>query len=151
MASTPPDKFSSVILTLGAGLLLYSGASIAVTWAQQTFLRRSSTSDRDPSAPPSKSWQESTVTVSYPTDPSMCQYPSAAAPPTGDGQPSRPLLLAGALLRLIDVVAGVAARRHAGQGCVTVSLDSVLFLSPIYLGDLVSKPPLGRLMDEMER
>lgn len=33
---------------------------------------------------------------------------------------------AGALLKLVDVVAGVAARRHAGGNCVTVSVDAVL-------------------------
>lgn len=48
-----------------------------------------------------------------------------------------PKIRAGALLKLIDVVAGVSARKHAELSCVTVSVDSVLLLAPIYLGDLV--------------
>jgi len=46
------------------------------------------------------------------------------ASPQGFG--ARPKLRAGALLKLIDIAAGVAARRHASTSCVTISVDSVL-------------------------
>lgn len=56
---------------------------------------------------------------------------------TSQGLNSKPKLRAGSLLKLIDVAAGVAARRRAKSPCVTVSVDSVLFLKPIFLGDLI--------------
>lgn len=43
----------------------------------------------------------------------------------------------GVILSLVDRVAAVAAIRHAGQACVTVSVDRVDFHEPIYLGELV--------------
>jgi uncharacterized protein (TIGR00369 family) len=44
----------------------------------------------------------------------------------------------GVILSLIDRVALVAATRHARRHCVTVSMDGVDFLQPIYLGELVT-------------
>jgi uncharacterized protein (TIGR00369 family) len=44
----------------------------------------------------------------------------------------------GVILSLIDRVAAVAATRHARRQCVTVSVDRVDFLKPIYLGELVT-------------
>lgn len=44
----------------------------------------------------------------------------------------------GVILSLIDRVAAVAATRHARRQCVTVSVDRVDFLQPIYLGELVT-------------
>lgn len=44
----------------------------------------------------------------------------------------------GVILSLIDRVASVAATRHARQQCVTVSMDRMDFLQPIYLGELVT-------------
>ncbi len=43
----------------------------------------------------------------------------------------------GVILSLIDRVAAVVAIRHSRQPCVTVSIDKVDFLEPIYLGELV--------------
>lgn len=43
----------------------------------------------------------------------------------------------GVILSLVDRVAAVAAIRHARKPCVTVSVDRVDFLEPIYLGELV--------------
>ncbi len=43
----------------------------------------------------------------------------------------------GVILSLVDRVAAVAAIRHARNPCVTVSVDQVDFLEPIYLGELV--------------
>lgn len=44
----------------------------------------------------------------------------------------------GVILSLVDRVAAVAATRHARRQCVTVSVDRVDFLLPIYLGELVT-------------
>lgn len=44
----------------------------------------------------------------------------------------------GILLSLIDKVAYACASKHAGNYCVTVSVDDVVFLQPVEVGDLVS-------------
>lgn len=44
----------------------------------------------------------------------------------------------GILLSLMDKVAYVCASKHAGNYCVTASIDAVNFLEPIEVGDLVS-------------
>lgn len=44
----------------------------------------------------------------------------------------------GILLSLIDKVAYACASKHAGNYCVTVSVDGVEFLKPVEVGDLVS-------------
>lgn len=44
----------------------------------------------------------------------------------------------GILLSLIDKVAYACASKHAGNYCVTVSVDDVDFLQPVEVGDLVS-------------
>ncbi|UII34875.1 acyl-CoA thioesterase [Fulvivirga ulvae] len=44
----------------------------------------------------------------------------------------------GILLSLIDKVAYACASKHAGNYCVTVSVDDVEFLQPVEVGDLVS-------------
>jgi uncharacterized protein (TIGR00369 family) len=44
----------------------------------------------------------------------------------------------GILLSLMDKVAYVCASKHAGNYCVTVTVDNVEFLSPVEVGDLVS-------------
>ncbi|MCF6360195.1 MAG: acyl-CoA thioesterase [Cyclobacteriaceae bacterium] len=44
----------------------------------------------------------------------------------------------GMLLSLMDKVAYACATKHAGNYCVTVSVDTVDFLKPVEVGDLVS-------------
>src|SRR5260370_24273555 len=44
----------------------------------------------------------------------------------------------GILLSLMDKVAYVCAAKHAGNYCVTSSIDTVDFLPPVEVGDLVS-------------
>ena len=44
----------------------------------------------------------------------------------------------GELLSMVDRVAAVASMRHSGGPCVTVSIDRVEFLEPIYTGQLVT-------------
>jgi acyl-CoA hydrolase len=40
-------------------------------------------------------------------------------------------------MKLVDTAAGLAAIKHAGGMCVTVSIDEMSFLHPVHLGDLV--------------
>jgi uncharacterized protein (TIGR00369 family) len=44
----------------------------------------------------------------------------------------------GTLLSLMDKVAYACAAKHAGQYCVTVSVDGVNFRQPVEVGELVS-------------
>lgn len=44
----------------------------------------------------------------------------------------------GEVLSMVDRAAAVAAMRHAGRACVTVSIDRVDFKEPIYTGELVT-------------
>jgi len=44
----------------------------------------------------------------------------------------------GAILRLLDHVAYVCASRYSGRYVVTLSVDQVMFLQPIHVGELVS-------------
>ena len=44
----------------------------------------------------------------------------------------------GILLSLMDKVAYAAASKHAGNYCVTVSVDGVNFMQPVEVGELVS-------------
>lgn len=52
-------------------------------------------------------------------------------------------LFGGILMQWIDIVAGVVARRHSGMGVTTASVDTLQFLAPAHLGDLISMT--GRL------
>ena len=44
----------------------------------------------------------------------------------------------GELLSMVDRAAAVCAMRHASGPCVTVSIDRVDFVEPIYTGELVT-------------
>ena len=44
----------------------------------------------------------------------------------------------GELLSMVDRAAAVAAMRHSGRSSVTVSIDRVDFVEPIYTGELVT-------------
>ncbi|MCS6807758.1 MAG: acyl-CoA thioesterase [Bacteroidota bacterium] len=46
-------------------------------------------------------------------------------------------LLGGRLMHWIDIAAALAAMKHAGQICVTASVDEINFDAPIRLGDVV--------------
>jgi uncharacterized protein (TIGR00369 family) len=43
----------------------------------------------------------------------------------------------GEVMKLVDTAAGIAAIKHAGGMCVTVSIDEMSFLHPVRVGDLV--------------
>ena len=44
----------------------------------------------------------------------------------------------GEVMKLVDTAAGIAAIKHAGGMCVTVSIDEMSFLHPVHVGDLVT-------------
>jgi acyl-CoA hydrolase len=44
----------------------------------------------------------------------------------------------GTIMRLCDEVAGIAAIRHCGRRAVTVAMDRMTFLHPVYVGQLVT-------------
>ena len=46
-------------------------------------------------------------------------------------------MLGGALMKMMDTAAGICSMRHCKTPAVTVSLDAINFISPIFTGDLV--------------
>lgn len=44
----------------------------------------------------------------------------------------------GTIMRLVDTAAGIAAARHCRNRVVTAAMDDMSFLSPVFLGDLVT-------------
>ena len=44
----------------------------------------------------------------------------------------------GVVMRLADTAAALAAIRHAGSLCVTVSVDEISFLEPVHVGDVLT-------------
>jgi acyl-CoA hydrolase len=44
----------------------------------------------------------------------------------------------GVIMRLVDNAGGYAAMKHAGGPVVTVAMDEMTFLEPVYLGDIVT-------------
>ncbi|MDI3342081.1 MAG: acyl-CoA thioesterase [Sphaerobacter sp.] len=43
----------------------------------------------------------------------------------------------GTIMKLVDTAGGIAASRHAQRRVVTVMMDSMTFLHPVYVGDLL--------------
>ncbi len=48
------------------------------------------------------------------------------------------LVHGGVIMKLVDTAAGLAAIKHAGGMCVTVSMDEMSFLAPVHVGDTVT-------------
>lgn len=44
----------------------------------------------------------------------------------------------GVIMKMVDDAAGVVAARHSGGRAVTVSMDEMVFLVPVHIGDLVN-------------
>jgi uncharacterized protein (TIGR00369 family) len=44
----------------------------------------------------------------------------------------------GTIMRLVDTASGIAAARHARRRVVTAAMDDMSFLSPVYIGDLLT-------------
>jgi acyl-CoA hydrolase len=43
----------------------------------------------------------------------------------------------GSIMKLVDTAAGIAAIRHCGGRAVTAQVDSLSFLAPVYVGDII--------------
>jgi uncharacterized protein (TIGR00369 family) len=59
------------------------------------------------------------------------QMNPADANPTGD-------VHGGTIMKLVDTAAGICAVRHCRTRVVTVTMDSMTFLHPVHVGDVVS-------------
>lgn len=68
--------------------------------------------------------KDSQVTISVQTNP-------------GDANPSGDVH-GGTIMKLVDTAAGIAATRHCRSRVVTATLDSMSFLHPVHVGDLVT-------------
>src|SRR5437764_14986225 len=44
----------------------------------------------------------------------------------------------GVIMRLVDTAAGITAHKHCGGRVVTVAMDEMSFLEPIFIGDVVT-------------
>src|SRR5438093_5570281 len=44
----------------------------------------------------------------------------------------------GVIMRLVDTAAGISAHKHCGGRVVTVAMDEMSFLEPIFIGDVVT-------------
>jgi uncharacterized protein (TIGR00369 family) len=44
----------------------------------------------------------------------------------------------GAIMRLVDTTAGIAAVKHCGGRVVTAQMDEMSFIEPVYLGEIVT-------------
>ncbi|MBI2238994.1 MAG: acyl-CoA thioesterase, partial [Actinobacteria bacterium] len=44
----------------------------------------------------------------------------------------------GTIMKLVDTAAGLAAAKHCGGLAVTASIDEMLFLHPVHIGDVVT-------------
>lgn len=135
------DRITGVVL--GAAAIIFAASSYNLFVALQIKKNGKKESKNNAPRHPAKqqqqqqqqpdskfSSQSAVHNVTYATKPEDCQSFSS-----NSHEP--PKLHAGALFKLIDIAAGVAARRHAGRSCVTISVDSVVLLKPIYLGDLI--------------
>jgi acyl-CoA hydrolase len=139
MTSRNQKLYTGMVLLVGTGLFVRSAYTVLSVMirappsqrrSRQRPISASASSTASSSAGPAyKLVSESAVSnITYTATIEDCTLHTLEATPK---------LSAGSLLKLIDIAAGVVARRHAGMPAVTVSVDSVLFLAPIYLGDLI--------------
>ena len=63
--------------------------------------------------------------------------PSHSNPSWKDGEVELGNVNGGAILNLIDNVAGIVALRHCRTRVVTASIDTMSFLSPVHVGELL--------------
>src|ERR671935_595601 len=77
----------------------------------------------EPNLPPQRV-SESQTTLAVAMNP-------ADANPLGD-------IHGGVIMKLMDEAGGICAIRHARRPTVTVAVDSITFLSPVHVGDLVT-------------
>ena len=44
----------------------------------------------------------------------------------------------GTIMKIIDEAGGIAALRHSHKNCVTASVDKIDFISPVFIGNLIT-------------
>jgi len=65
---------------------------------------------------------------------STAEYTELALPNDSNGWGN---VLGGKVMHLVDLTAAIAAMRHARRPVVTASVDSLLFLHPVHIGELI--------------
>jgi acyl-CoA hydrolase len=65
---------------------------------------------------------------------SLSEYSELALPNDANGLGN---VLGGKVMHLVDLAAAMAAIRHARRPCVTASVDSLHFLHPVLIGQLI--------------
>ncbi len=65
---------------------------------------------------------------------SLSEYSELALPTDANGLGN---VLGGKVMHLVDLAAAMAAIRHARRPCVTASVDSLHFLHPVKIGQLI--------------
>jgi acyl-CoA hydrolase len=65
---------------------------------------------------------------------SLSEYSELALPTDANGLGN---VLGGKVMHLVDLAAAMAAIRHARRPCVTASVDSMHFLHPVRIGQLI--------------
>ena len=65
---------------------------------------------------------------------SISEYSELALPNDANGHGN---LLGGRVMHLVDLAAAMAAMRHARKPVVTASVDSLHFLHPVHISELV--------------
>jgi len=126
--------FTPVVLSVAALLFLASGWNTLSARRSQRIISSTKTTTV-PIPITSKSTSSSTVQATYLVTPEMCAFPSPSL--ASSATQALPFVRSGPLLKLIDICAGISARRHSSHLCLTISLDAVLILKPIYLGELI--------------
>lgn len=66
---------------------------------------------------------------------SASEYAELALPTDANGLGN---VLGGKVMHLVDLAAAMAAMRHARRPTVTAAVDSLLFLHPAHIGDLIT-------------
>ncbi|KAL8292711.1 hypothetical protein RQP46_001323 [Phenoliferia psychrophenolica] len=100
-------------------------AALALTLASLARMRRPTHTPTATAAvaPESRRVQDSSVSYAAKISPEHCDEHGR--------------VYGGELLKFIDVAAGVVAAKHAGGPCLTISVDRVIFLQEIKVGDVV--------------
>ncbi|GAA6002444.1 hypothetical protein JCM10207_001123 [Rhodosporidiobolus poonsookiae] len=117
---TPTSPANSKWTTLVAAPLL--ALSALLTAAAASDRRR--TRAIEPQPKPPKDASRSSISYHYKLYPAECDEHGRC--------------YGGELLKLIDVSAGLVAAKHANGPCLTISVDRVIFLEEIRVGDVIS-------------
>ncbi|GAA5830251.1 hypothetical protein JCM5353_005364 [Sporobolomyces roseus] len=127
MGSSPVLNLLTVVLPLIYFTPLFGMVSSSLQFL--SFFTLLLDSRRESSTKPSEKKQQAKEAGS-----SLVSYRYKLSPPECDHHGR---LFGGELLKLIDVSAGLVAAKHAGGPCLTISVDRVIFLQEIRVGDVI--------------